>query len=176
MPQNDPGGWRFSGAYGSAWDASGNLISDLVSVAAPVSLGRTDVPLVGSLRIGHKQGRETREGTLRVQKIDTKWELQMYALLSQSLTQRRAARDGTGPAFNPEFGIVLKYDDPDALGVERWQLAGCRIWALTLGFDLNDELVEREYPLTWETETPLTAFKAQLSGSTPSGQYVVGAP
>lgn len=172
----DPGGWRFSGAFGSAWDSAGNLISDMVSVAAPVELGRTDVPIVGSLRVGHKQGRETREGTLRIQKIDSKWEMQMYGLLSQSLAARRAARDGRGPAFNPEFAIVLKYDDPDALGVERWQLSGCRIWRLTLGYDINDELVEREYPLTWESEKPLTAFRAQTAGAAPAAQYLVGSP
>lgn len=172
----DQGKFRFSGAWGSAWDSQGNMISDMVSVAAPVELGRTDVPIVGTLRVGHKRGRETREGTLRVQKLDTAWELKVYAYLSQSVDQQRRQRDGLDPAFDPHFSIVLKYDDPEALGVERWQLDGCMIWRLPLGFDINTELVENEYPMTWETERPLTAFKAQLSGATPAAQYVVGSP
>jgi hypothetical protein len=172
---HDPGAWRFSGRWGSAWDSQGNMIAEMVAVAAPIEMGRIDVPLVGSMRAGHKQGPETREGTLRVQKVDTKWELFVYSLLSQSVDARRAARDGRGPALlDPEFTIVLKWDDPEALGVERWQLDGCRIWRLPLGFDINDDLVEREYPLTWELERPLTAFKVANLGSTPASQYVVG--
>lgn len=171
------GSWRFAGRWGSAWDAQGNLLAEMVAVATPVEIGRIDVPLVGSPRAGHKLGAETREGTMRVQKFDSKWELFVYSLLSQSVQERRDARDGRGPALaSAEFSITYKFDDPDALGVERWQLDGCRIWRLPLGFDINDDLVEREYPLTWEAERPLTAFRATNLGSQAAAQYVVGAP
>lgn len=168
------GEYRISGVWGAAYDAQGNLISEAVQVSTNVEIGRIGVPLVGSMREGHKQGRETREGTMNVQKIDAKWELLVYATLSQTVQQRRAARDGNAPRFDPTFSLVLKLDDPEALGVERWQLDGCRIWRLPLGFNIADELIEREYPITWESETPLTAFKQNPGAGAPTATYVVG--
>lgn len=166
------GEYRMSGLWGSAYDSSGDLISEMVEVVTAVEIGRIAVPLVGSMREGHKQGRETREGTMRVQKIDTKWELQVFKTLSQSVEERRAARDGNGTRFNPEFTIVVKIDDPEALGVERWQLDGCRIWRLPLGFNIGDELMEREYPITWENERPITAFRQKKGAGEPQAEYV----
>lgn len=172
MPNS--GEFRVSGIWGSAWDAQGNLISEMVEVVSNVEIGRIAVPLVGSMREGHKQGRETREGTMNVQKIDTSWELKVYRLLSQTVEDRRAARDGAAAKFDPSFSIILKLDDPEALGVERWQLDGCRIWRLPLGFSIADELIQREYPITWESERPLTAFKQKPGTGEPSAEYVVG--
>jgi hypothetical protein len=168
------GEFRISGIWGSAWDSQARLISEMVEVVSAVELGRIAVPLVGSMREGHKQGRETREGTMRVQKIDATWELNVYKILSQSVQERRRMRDGALERFDPEFSIVLKYDDPESLGVERWQLDGVRIWRLPLGFNIADELVEREYPITWEAETPLTAFKIVPGSNPPAASYVVG--
>lgn len=167
---------RFSGAWGSAWDAAGNIIAEAVEVQAPAEIGRTDVTMVGTLDIGHKQGRTTREGTMTVQKIDARWELQVYALLSQSLTARRNARDGKAVAFDPSFTIMLKWDDPEALGAEKWQLSGVRIWRLPLGYNSQDEgVVLNEYPITWENERPLQAFQAvRDSSGNLAAQYVVG--
>lgn len=166
---------RMSGIWGSAWDSAGNLISEAVQVDAPVELARINVPIVGTMREAHKRGRETREGTMRVQKIDSKWELQVYNLLSQSVQARRDMRDGKIPRFDPEFTLILKLDDPDALGVERWQLNSCLIWRLPLGFNIADELLEKEYPFTWESEQPLTAFLTNSGSGTPTAQYTVGA-
>jgi hypothetical protein len=166
------GEYRMSGLWGSAYDAAGNLLAEVVEVVTAVELGRIAVPLVGTMREGHKQGRETREGTMRVQKIDTKWEMKVWKQLSLSVDQRRAARDGSGPRFNPEFTIIVKIDDPEALGVERWQLDGCRIWRLPIGFNIGDELLEREYPLTWENERPLTAFRQKVGAGEPAAEYV----
>jgi hypothetical protein len=57
------------------------------------------------------------------------------------------------------FSLILEYDDPYALGVERWQLDGVLIWQLPLGFSIGDDAVERDFPITWETERPLEAFQ-----------------
>ena len=166
------GEYRMSGLWGSAYDSNGDLLSEVVEVVTAVELGRIAVPLVGSMREGHKQGRETREGTMRVQKIDTKWEMKVWKQLSQSVEQRRAARDGRGTRFDPEFTIVVKIDDPEALGVERWSMENCRIWRLPLGFNIGDELLEREYPITWETERPLTAFRQKQGSGEPVAEYL----
>jgi hypothetical protein len=151
------------------------MIAEGVAVQAPAELAHVDVPIVGTLDVGHKQGRTTREGTMTVQKIDARWELQVYTLMAQSLQSRRAARDGQGPIFDPSFTIVLKYDDPEALGAEKWQLTGVRIWRLPLGFNTGDDIVQNEYPITWESEKPLQAFQAvkDQTGNY-AARYVVG--
>lgn len=169
---------RFAGAWGSAWDAQGNLIAEAVQVDAPVEIGRVDVNIVGTQDVGFKQGRNSREGTMSCQKIDANWELKVFALLSRSLKSRRDARDGKGPAFDPTFSLVLKWDDPEALGAEKWQLSGVRIWRLPLGYNAQDDgAVINEYPITWEDEQPLQAFVAQRDSSgVLQANYVVGSP
>jgi hypothetical protein len=168
--------YRQSGYFGSAY-RNGRLLADVVEVATPVQINRITVPAVGSADESYKKGRVTREGTLSIHKIDTSWELEVYALLSQSDDEVRAARDAGNP-INPAFAIVLKLDDPEALGVERWQLDGCRIWNMTPGaFAQGDDITQRQYDLTWERETPLTAFKRGVdSQGRDRAVYVVGSP
>jgi hypothetical protein len=171
VPQNE-GSYRFSGVWGSAWK-EGVMLAELVEVSAPVERGRIAVPIVGSQREGHKIGRETREGTMTVQKFDSYWEKFVYDQISQSVAARRAARDA-GDRKDYSFSLVLKYDDPEALGIERWQLDGVLLWRLPLGFNIGDELVQREYPITWETETPLDAFQRSGGTGVPTAQYYAG--
>ena len=158
MPASvNEGLWRFGGMYGEAYRDS-TLLSDVVEVSATVEIGRVDVPLVGQTRQGYKPGRETREGTMRIHKIDSAWELEIFQFLSEGLAARRAARDaGTNP-LRP-FDLILRVDDPDALGVEAWKLSGVVMWRMQLGFAITDDLLEREYPITWERETPIEAFR-----------------
>lgn len=169
----DPAAYRFSGMWGAAYDEKGNLLMDLIEVNAPLEIGRITVPLVGTQDEGYKQGRNTREGTISVQKVDTNWENFVWTYASKTVEQRRLARD-KGQPFDPSFMLSIVYNDPEALGVERWHLTGVRLWRLTLGFSLADELVTREYPITWSSEVPVTAFKATSSGGKPQANYVVG--
>lgn len=173
MPNESKG--RISGMFGSAY-RDGKLLADTVEVVAPVQLGRITVPAVGSADESYKQGRTTREGSLRVHKYDSSWEMELYALLSTSDDERRARRDAGNP-LNPAFAIVLKLDDPEAYGVERWQLDGVRCWNFQMGFSGGDEITEREYQITWEMERPLTTFvKTVDSRGQARAQYVVGSP
>jgi len=165
--------WRFSGMYGSAW-RDGKKLADVIEVSGAVEINRIEVPLVGETRQGYKPGRETREGTLRVQKMDTKWELEVYQFLNQGLQERRANRDAGKPSLRP-FQLQIEYDDPDALGMEKWVLHGCLIWRMPVGYSIGDDLVEREFPITWEAEEPLYAFTAEPSGSgLPGATYYQG--
>lgn len=158
MPQSvNEGLYRIGGMHGAAL-RDGRVLSEIVEVTAAIEIGRIEVPLVGSTRQGYKPGRETREGSMTMQHIDTRWEMEIYGFLSQSLTERRAKR-GTGEAALRPFSLQLEFDDPDALGYEAWQLDGCVIWRLPLGFSISDELVNREFPITWETERPLSHFE-----------------
>jgi hypothetical protein len=159
--------YRFGGMYGAAYRDQ-QLLAEAVEVTGAVEINRIEVPLVGQTKQGYKPGRESREGSIRIQKMDTKWELEIFQFLSQGLAQRRANRDAGVPSLRP-FSLVLEYDDPDALGVERWQLDGCLIWRMPLGFSIGDDIVDREFPLTWEDERPLKAFRR-------TGTYTNGIP
>lgn len=165
--------YRFGGMYGSAW-RDGIQLADVVEVTGAVEVNRVEVPLVGATKQGYKPGRETREGSLRVLKMDTKWEMEIYKFLSANLKDRRRNRDKGIATLRP-FQLLLEYDDPDALGIEKWQLDGVLIWRLPLGFSITDDTVDREFPITWESETPLYAFQAKNSGSgVPTAQYFPG--
>lgn len=157
---SEEGLWVFSGAFGSAW-RNGKKLGDVIEAAGTVSINRIDVPIVGGTRIAHKPGRETREGTLRIQKRDASWEMEVYSFLSQNIDDLRAARDAGNPRLRP-FSLILEYDDPYALGRERWQLDGVLLWSMQLGFSIADDSVEREFPMTWETERPLETFSKDV--------------
>lgn len=164
----------FGEMYGSAW-RDGVQLAEAIEVTGDVQIADLPVSLVGQTRDGHKPGKETRTGTLMIQKIDTKWEMEIYQFLSQNLATRRANRDKGIPNRRP-FQLQLEYDDPDALGIEKWVLDGCLLWALPLGFNVStDAIVTRQFPLTWEKETPLYAFTAVDGGSgTPHAQWYDG--
>lgn len=153
--------YRMSGAFGMAY-RNGKLLADVVEVQAPVTINKITVPAVGSLDEGYKRGRVTREGTLSIQKIDSSWELEVFALMSVSDDDMRAARDAGNP-INPAFSIIVKIDDPEALGVERWQMDGCRIWNFDMGFAQGDDITTRQFQLSWESERPLSAFRAAVN-------------
>ncbi|HTE59507.1 MAG TPA: phage tail tube protein [Solirubrobacteraceae bacterium] len=150
--------WRVGGMHGRVLDLNGNVLHEAVEVSANVEIDRINVPLVGTSTTGYKPGRETREGSITITKLDTAWEMNIYRWLSQSLEQRRQNR-GTPEALMRPFSVILEHNDPSALGIEQWQLDGCLIWALRLGINIGDELVQREFPLTWSRETPLHAFE-----------------
>lgn len=155
--------YRIGGMYGHVV-IDGKIRAEITEVTGSVEIARIDVPLVGTTRQGAKPGRESREGTFRVQKIDTFWELEVYKYLSQGLRTRRDNRGTAEQSMRP-FTIQLWLDDPDALDKEVWQLEGCLIWRLPLGFSVTDDLVDREFPFTWEKETPLHAFHVDLRAS-----------
>lgn len=160
-PTNDislnEGLYRFGGMFGYAV-IDGHIRAEITELSATVEIARIDVPLVGSTRLGHKAGRETREGTFRVQKIDSHWENEVYKYLSQNLATRRANRGTAAGAMRP-FNIQVWLDDPDTLDKEVWTLKGCMIWRMPLGFSIGDDLLDREFPFTWEEEVPDSTFE-----------------
>ena len=154
---------RVGGMYGSAW-RDGVMLAEAVEITGTVEINRIEVPLVGQTKQGYKPGRESREGSIRVQKVDSKWEREVWQFLSQSLQTRRDQR-GTPEATIREFSIKIALDDPDSYGYEAWQLNGCKIWRLPLGFSITDDVIDREFPLTWESETPLSTFVVGANGA-----------
>lgn len=149
---------RFSGQYGMALDASGNVISDVVEVSATIELNRIEVPLVGQTKQGYKAGRESREGSLNFQKIDSRWERMLHDFLVKRQDWLNNA-EGAQAVKSPQFKLKISYRDPDAAGKETWVLNGCQVWRVPLGFNITDDIVNRELPFTWESETPESTFR-----------------
>jgi hypothetical protein len=154
---NNEGLFRMGGMWGAAFDAAGNLLAEVTEVSATVEVNRLEVPIVGSTKQGYKPGRESREGTFRVQKIDAKWELQVYNFISTNIEERRAMRGTVNSVLKP-FSLLVGYNDPEALGEEKWRLDGCLLWRLPLGFNIGDDIRDLEFPFTFENEKPITAF------------------
>lgn len=154
---NNEGLFRVSGLWGEARDDQGKLLAEVTECSAAAEVQRIEVPIVGVNTQSYKPGRISREGTFRVQKIDTRWELEVHAFVSADLASRRALR-GTAQSILKPFSLIVGYDDPEALGEERWQLDGCLLWRLPLGFSIGDDIRDLEFPFTYERETPLKTF------------------
>ena len=134
---------RYGGMYGAAYIGT-ELLADVVEVSGNIEVNRIQVPLVGTTKTGYKSGRETREGNIKIQKVDSFWETKLLTFL-----QNRAA----GSSVSPCFDLVLRHEDPDAHGNEVWNLFNCQIWRVPIGFSITDDIIDREFPLTWERET-----------------------
>jgi hypothetical protein len=144
--------WRYGGMFGRVLDLNGNLIHEAVELQAEVQVDRITVPLAGTPRQSHKPGRETREGSLVVQKLDTAWEMSLWRWIDQ--------RGGRGTsALQRPFSLIIEHADPGALGYEQWQIDGCLIWSMPIGMNIGDDIRQSQFPLTWERETPLHAFE-----------------
>jgi hypothetical protein len=156
MAQINEGSFRIGAMYGEVWRA-GRLLAEVTNISATIERARTEMPLVGTTKTGYKFGRETQEGTLTIQKIDSRWENEVHSQLSHTLAERRAARRA-GELLVAPFNLQLELDDPDALGWEAWQLSGCLLYRLTLGHDVSDDVVSREIPFTFEGLQPLANF------------------
>jgi len=148
---------RYGGMYGAAY-VNGTLLADVVEVSGNIEVAKIQVPLVGTTTQGYKAGRESREGNIKIQKVDSYWETNLLTWL-----QARAASISTNAAgvtsvsrstyTSPSFDLVLRHDDPDAHSSEVWNLFGCQIWRVPIGFSITDDVIDREFPLTWERET-----------------------
>lgn len=154
---NNEGLFRMGGMWGAAWDVSGKLLAEVTEVTATAEINRIEVPLVGTNKQGYKPGRISRQGTFRVQKIDAKYELDIWSVVNMSIDERRAMRGTANSVLRP-FTLIVGYDDPEALGPEKWQLNGCLLWSLPLGFNIGDDIRDLEFPFTYENEQPLEAF------------------
>ena len=149
--------YRLSGMYGYVM-MDGAVRAEITNVTATITIAKVEIPLVGSTRMGIKPGRETRDGTFTVQKVDSHWEKFVFGYLSQSLQQRRDAR-GTQAGMMRSFTMAVWLNDPDALDYEVWQLNGCLIWDLALGFDITTDVIDKSFTFGWESEQPMHSYE-----------------
>lgn len=155
--QVNQGAYRMSGRFGEVF-MGGRKLMEVTQIEATVEIGVVDVPVPGLNRSGTKDGPETRSGSMTVQHIDSYWQRVVKKILSSSLDERRAARD-SGNRLPRVFTLQIWIDDPDALGAEGWQIEGVRLNRLNLGFNLNDELINRELPFRFDDEREIRSFE-----------------
>lgn len=146
---------RIDGAYGEAL-RGGQWLADVIEVSGTISIDRREVPMAGSVNTGYKRGRASREGTLRFQKVDDRWEKEFMDYTSLSLAQRRAARNNKVPVGAP-FYLTLTVDDPDAPGPSSYGLDGVVMWTMPFGYSITD-MMDREVTITWTTEELLAGI------------------
>ena len=154
---------RYGGMYGSAF-RDAKLLADVVEVTGNIEINRIEIPLVGTTKQGYKAGRESREGTIRIQKIDALWETELHNWIRD-----RNTKNADGRAVNADyhvFDLNLRIDDPEAYDYEEWALRGCQIWRIPVGFSITDDIIDREFPLTWESETLVHAPNTATSRPT----------
>lgn len=146
---------RYGGMYGKAFK-NGKILADLVEVSGNIEVAKIQVPLVGTTKQGYKAGRESREGSIKIQKIDAAWEIDLLNWLKG----RQEGLTESGKRTNTDshvFDLQIVIDDPEAYDYESWQLLGCQIWRVPLGFSITDDIIDRELPFTWESETLIHA-------------------
>ena len=137
------------GQYGEVY-RDGIWMADVVEISGTISIDRKDIPLAGTTSNHYKRGKTSREGTLRVHHIDSRWLEEFLDFSSKTLSERRAARDA-GTPLSSRFNLLLSLDDPESFGAEQLMLYGIVLWEMPVGFSIED-LVDREFPFTWERE------------------------
>lgn len=151
---------RYGGMFGSAWRDAKQL-ADVVEVTGNVEVNRIEVPLVGTTKQGYKAGRESREGTIRIQKIDAYWEKEILDWIAGRNSADRDTQVAASAAH--VFDLKLQIDDPEAFGREAWELKGCQLWRIPLGFSITDDIIDREFPFTWEYENLIASPDTAVS-------------
>lgn len=145
--------------WGAAY-RDGRLLTDVVQVTATTQRGRAEIPLVGQQRLGYKPTRNSSEGSIQFQKVDSGWELDVYNAMTLDVQALRAARDsGQYGTLDGTFDLLLKHDDPHAFGRETWMLKGCMIWQLDVGINNTDDFLSKELPLTFDEALPQETFR-----------------
>lgn len=145
--------------WGSCW-RDGRLLTDVVQVTGTTQRGRIEIPLVGQQSVGHKPGRQSSEGSIVFQKVDTGFELDVYNAMTLDVEELRKRRDaGEFGTLDGTFDLLLKHDDPHAFGKEVWRVVGCQVWQLDIGINVTDDFIQRELPMTYVKAEPVKSFR-----------------
>lgn len=141
---------------------NGKWQADVTDVTGTVRQERRTVNMSGRRRASYKGGQVSGEGTLRFQKVDDRWEKDFFQHTSLSLKEQRELKK-QGLLKSRAFPLLIVVDDPEAYGASYLKLGGVIVWEMPVGYSLT-ELIERELPITWETEEP-------VDPKTPFGEF-----
>ena len=124
-----------NGIFGEVW-FDDDYLSEIESAQAELSMSYTDVPQVRKLTKGKKLTNIEGSGTLKMHHVRSTIMKKVSDLLKRGKT--------------PSFKIIIKLDDPDALGAERIVLYNCKLTKLTLMDWEYGKVTEETIPFTFE--------------------------
>lgn len=124
-----------NGSFGEVW-FDDDYLSEIESAQAELSMSYTDVPQVRKLTKGKKLTNIEGSGTLKMHHVRSTIMKKVSDLLKRGKT--------------PSFKIIIKLDDPDALGAERIVLYNCKLTKLTLMDWEFGKVTEETIPFTFE--------------------------
>ena len=125
-----------NGTFGSV-QLDGDDIANIVALEATVSIDKEDVKQCGTLAKGYKVTGIEGKGTIKCNKVDTRF----GNLISQNLSE---GKDTT-------CTIVSTLEDPDSDGTESVQLNNCKFDKLTVADWEARKLGEESYDFTFES-------------------------
>lgn len=134
----------FNGTYGEVWMDS-EYMAEAISCKAEINVGYEAVARCRKLTDGQKMTSIEGKGELKLHKVSSF----MINKMSDKLKSGKA----------PSFDIIVKIDDPDAIGAERVALKQCKFDKLILADWERKKLGEESYSFTFEDWEILDATK-----------------
>ena len=126
-----------NGSFGEVRDENGNWLTNVQEVSFRITIDRSEVQMSGTRRTGYKATRTSGEGTLRQFKVTTDFIKRVSEMM----------RSDNSVQFRGQ--LMVKLDDPEALGRERVLLKAVKFWEINGGWRVG-EIVEEEIPFTFE--------------------------
>lgn len=131
---------------------NGQVLAEVTGIEYTTEIERIEVPQTGSRWNAHTEGVINGSGTLRMNKVYSRFEDAIVNYVSKTAAELRAMRDaGVDP--RPALQLLVVLDSPHAYGRESETLDGVLFWSYSGGYSLT-ELVGREFPFTFEGITP----------------------
>ncbi len=124
-----------NGTWGEAW-FDDDYLGEVESGKASVDLTYSDVSMVRKLTAGKKLTKVEGKGSLKLHHVRT------------SIAKK--VSDVVKAGKTPSFKIIMKLDDPDALGAERVVLYNCKLDKINLMDWENGKNTEESYNFTFE--------------------------
>lgn len=124
-----------NGSFGEAW-LDGDYLAEVTEGKAEVSISYGDVSRIGQLTSGKKMMKLEGKGSLKLNHVRS--------------NIAKKASDMVKRGKTPAFMVILKLDDPDAFGVERVALYGCKLDKITLMDWTSNKLTEESIGFTFE--------------------------
>lgn len=125
----------FNGTFGEMW-LDGDYMSETESCKAEVGLNYESVTRVRNLMDGKKLVGMEGKGETKLKKVSSYIIKKMSAMLKSGKT--------------PSFTIIMKIDDPDAIGAERVALYNCKFDKMILADWERKKNSEESYSFTFE--------------------------
>lgn len=125
-----------NGTFGEVW-FDDDYLAEVVSGQAKVSLTYDDVKRARCLMVAKKLIKAEGKGSIKLNHVRS------------NIVKKTSDTIKSGKT--PSFKIIMKLEDPDALGAERIVLYGCKLDELTLMDWENGKITEETLSFTYES-------------------------